>query len=84
MNAEKEKELVKLIDEAARFCEVYLNYKPATVAGYRKAWFNILDFMTIYGLDSLDKKISSIIPNKVKLDIIRGILSTLSNVLIEC
>lgn len=56
MNAEKEKELIKLIDEAARFCEVYLNYKPATVAGYRKAWLNILDFMTIYGLDSLDKK----------------------------
>ena len=56
MNAEKEKELVKLIDEASRFCEVYLNYKPATVAGYRKAWFNILDFMTIYGLDSLDKR----------------------------
>lgn len=56
MNAEKEKEFIKIIDEAGRFCEVYLNYNPDTVAGYRRAWMKILDFMTIYGLDSLDKK----------------------------
>ena len=56
MNAEKEKEFIKMIDEAGRFCEVYLNYNPDTVAGYRRAWMKILDFMTIYGLDSLDKK----------------------------
>lgn len=56
MNAEKEKEFIKLIDEAARFCEVYLNYSPYTVAGYRRAWMKVLDFMTIYGLDSLDKE----------------------------
>lgn len=64
MNAEKEKEIITLIDEAARFCEVYLNYKPATVSGYRRAWFNILDFMTIHGLDSLDKKSQTLFWNR--------------------
>lgn len=58
-------DVLKLIEDAERFCEVYLHYSDKTLHVYRTCWNKICELMDLYGIDHIGSDTEAILLRKI-------------------